>query len=380
MRKIAVITGSRADYGLLNPVIRCMAKERSLKLQLVVTGSHLSAAHGMTVREIYGDGFKIAGKVRLNLSSDTGAGVSRAIGEAVTGFAREYLRLKPDIIVVLGDRFEIFAAAAAAVPLGIPVAHLHGGETTKGAFDDKFRHAITKISMFHFPAANEYARMIIRMGEDPGKVFCTGSPAVDNIMSERLISRRELLKGLGIPEEAVTGIMTYHPVTLRKDYGIGDVDTVIAAIKNIKGIFWVITMPNSDPGNAAIRAKMEKFARQNRGSAKAFDSLGRVKYLSLMACSSVMVGNSSSGIIEAPSFGLPAVNIGDRQQGRIRGANVIDVANCKRDGVENAVRKALSAAFRRRAAGSGNPYGDGHAARRIVKVLKSVKLGPGLYK
>ncbi len=373
MKKIAVVTGSRADYGLLNPVIRKISEDPGLSLQLMVTGSHLSRTHGMTVKEIELDGFRIAAKVKLSLADDSPKATAFAVAEAVEGFAREYARLKPDIITVLGDRFEIFGAVAAAVPLSVPVAHLHGGERTLGAFDEMFRNAITQMSAIHFPATRQYAERVIRMGADPRAVFCTGSPAVDNILSARLIGKKELLAVLGLGGSAEIGIMTYHPVTMKKDSGIGELDRLLGSISSLKDIYWVITMPNSDPGNSAVRSRIARHVRENPRSAKAFDSLGRIKYLSLMKCASVMAGNSSSALIEAASFGLPAVNIGDRQKGRIRGANVVDVPSCSKAALKKAFDKALSGPFRRSAAKAANPYGDGHAACRIVKALKAFK-------
>ncbi len=374
MKKIAVVTGSRADYGLLNPVIRKVSEDPGLSLQLMATGSHLSRLHGMTVKEIELDGFRIAAKVKLTLSDDSPEAAAFAVAEAVRGFAGEYRRLKPDIITVLGDRFEIFGAVAAAVPLSIPVAHLHGGERTLGAFDEIFRNAITQMSAIHFPATRQYAERVIRMGADPKTVFCTGSPAVDNILSARLKGREELLAGLGLGGTGEIGIMTYHPVTMKKDGGLADLDSLLGHISGLKDIYWVITMPNSDPGNAAIRRRIVRYLRGNPCSAKAFDSLGRINYLSLMKYARVMAGNSSSALIEAASFGLPAVNVGDRQKGRIRGANVVDVPSCSKAALNKAFGKALSVSFRRSASRADNPYGDGHAAGRIVKALKGFKV------
>ncbi len=371
MKKIAVVTGSRADYGLLFPVIKKISEDPGLSLLLMVTGSHLSGAHGMTIKEIAADGFRIASKVKLSLDDDSPESTALAVAQAVKGFAREYSRLKPDIIVVLGDRFEIFGAVAAAVPLSIPVAHLHGGEKTLGAFDEIFRNSITQMSDVHFPATRQYADRIISMGADPRRVFCVGSPAVDNILSATLKSRTGLFRDLGLDGAARVGIMTYHPVTMKKDGGLGDLDSLLRSISRLKDIFWVITMPNSDPGNSAIRQKIARYTGKYPRSAKAFDSLGRIGYLSLMKCAYVMAGNSSSALIEAASFGLPAVNIGDRQKGRIRGGNVIDVPKCTQAALNSAFKKALSRDFRNSAAKTVNPYGSGHSAAGIVKALKA---------
>jgi UDP-N-acetylglucosamine 2-epimerase (non-hydrolysing)/GDP/UDP-N,N'-diacetylbacillosamine 2-epimerase (hydrolysing) len=372
MRKIAVVTGTRAEYGLLYWIIKGIHNDPELELQLIVTGMHLSPEFGFTVKEIEKDGFPIAERVEMLLSSDTETAISTSMGLGMIGFAKAYERLKPDILVVLGDRFEILAAVSAAVPFRIPVAHIHGGESTEGAMDELFRHAITKMSHIHFPAAKEYARRIIQMGETPDNVFCFGSPCMDNIYKLNLMGKKELCSALNIPEDKSLGTVTYHPVTLQKNRADIEISELLEALKNFPDIFWIITLPNADTGGRIIIEMIGNFVRKNPEKAKSFALLGQSRYLSLLKHSVVMVGNSSSGLIEAPSFGLPVVNIGDRQCGRIRAENVIEVPECSRKSVEDAIKKAVSKEFRGLLKGMRNPYGDGPISEQILDKLRTL--------
>jgi len=343
-----------------------------LDLQMIVTGMHLSVEFGMTVDEITRDGFPVAERVEMLISSDTASAVALSMGVGMMGFARAYDRLNPDILLVTGDRFETFSAVAAAVPFRIPVAHVHGGEVTEGSVDELFRHAITKMSHIHFPANDLYAGRIIQLGEDPGRVFTVGAPCLDNVRNLEPVDRRLLADELGIPADRQWGLVTYHPVTAGgPDNGIVE---ILRSLSKFPQIFWVFTLSNADADNARIRESVVEYVNENPGNCRLFSSLGRRRYLSMLKYSSLMVGNSSSGIIEAPSFGLPVVNVGSRQQGRIRAANVIDVPDCASDGVTRAIRKAVSEEFRESLEGIDNPYGDGGAAGRIVSVLKSMPL------
>ncbi len=372
MRRIAVVTGSRAEYGILYSTLRAIQDSTELDLVLIVTGMHLSAEFGMTVDEITRDGFPIAERVEMLLSSDTASAVALSMGVGMMGFARAYGRLKPDILLVTGDRFETFSAVAAAAPFGIPVAHLHGGEVTEGSVDELFRHAITKMSHIHFPANDVYADRIIQLGEDPDRVFTVGAPCLDNIMGLEPIERRALARELGIPAERPWGLVTYHPVTAGEcGGGIGE---ILSSLGNFPGIYWIFTLPNADAGNARIRETVVAYVDGNPGGCSLFDSLGRRRYLSMLGHSALMVGNSSSGIIEAPSFGLPVVNVGPRQKGRLRAANVIDVPECTADAVTRAIREAVSVEFRESLDGIDNPYYQGGASEKIVSVLKSIPL------
>jgi len=374
MRKIAVITGTRAEYGLLYWVIKEIHETPELELQLIVTGMHLSPEFGLTVREIEKDGFPIVERVEMLLSSDTEVAITTSMGLGMIGFAKTYDRLKPDIVLVLGDRFEISSAVSAAVPFGIPVAHIHGGESTEGVMDELFRHAITKMSSIHFPSTLKYADRIIQMGEQPERVFCFGAPGLDSIHRLRLLKKQELANELKLPIERQWGILTYHPVTHEDSSGKNQIKALLNVVERFPEIYWIITLPNADTGSRAIIKEIEVFVHENSEIACLFSSLGQLRYLSLLKNATIMVGNSSSGLIEAPSFELPVVNIGDRQKGRIRTANVIDVPACDKNILETAMDKAVSKEFRDSIQGLKNPYGDGHTSEKIIDILRTVSL------
>lgn len=374
-----MVTGTRAEYGLLSHIIRLIHRDRALRLQLMVTAQHLMPEMGRTVEEIEADGFPVSARIPMRLRSDSPASVARAVGDLVRGFAGSFETLKPDLLLLLGDRYETFAAAAAALPLRVPVAHIHGGEATEGVIDEQARHAITKLSHFHFPAAEPYRRRILRMGEDPRRVFCFGAPGVDNIRRVRLMKRGILFSELGVPQAGRVGIVTFHPATLERDPVSLQAARLVRALDRTKDVFWVCTMPNADAGYRGAARALKAFAKRSpRAVLRA--SLGQVRYLSLLREADLMVGNSSSGIIEAPSFGLPVVNIGERQRGRVRGANVIDVPRCDAAAVLKGIARALSPAVRRRAARSGNPYAGRDTCARIVRTLKRVPLGEAVLK
>jgi UDP-N-acetylglucosamine 2-epimerase (non-hydrolysing)/GDP/UDP-N,N'-diacetylbacillosamine 2-epimerase (hydrolysing) len=379
-RKICVVTGTRAEYGLLYWIIKGIQDDPELELQLIVTGMHLSPEFGLTVREIEKDGFPVAERVEMLLSSDTESAIATSMGLGMIGFAGAYERLNPDILLVLGDRFEILSAVSAAVPFRIPIAHIHGGESTEGAIDELFRHAITKMSHIHFPATEDYRKRIIQMGENPDNVFCFGSPCMDNIYKLNLMDRRQLCLALDVPENKKLGVVTYHPVTLEKDKAGLNISELLESFKNFSDIFWIITLPNADTGGRIIIEMVENFVRKNPGRIKSFASLGQSRYLSLLKHAVVMVGNSSSGLIEAPSFGLPVVNIGDRQHGRIRAENVIDVQECNKRFVTDAIKRAVSMEFKGTLNDIRNPYGDEPASEKIVGKLKTVPLDKYLLK
>jgi UDP-hydrolysing UDP-N-acetyl-D-glucosamine 2-epimerase len=305
---------------------------------------------------------------------DDARSISRSIGKGVAGFAGVYGRLKPDLIVALGDRFEVFAAVCAAVPFKIPVAHIHGGETTLGAFDDKLRHAITKMSSVHFTSAEEYRKKVISMGENPSKVFCFGAPGLDNIHRLGLSPEGAVRAMLKIPAGMKIGVLAFHPATLERMSPEEQVSGLLSAAGKSGGLFWVITGSNADTGGKAVDSALKKFALSRKGKAVFVRSLGSEAFLSLLKCASVIAGNSSSAIIEAPSFRLPAVNIGRRQEGRLRAPNVIDVPGYGEEEISRAIKKALSAGFKRSIARITNPYGNGDASRLIVRALKGMKL------
>ena len=377
-RKICIVTGSRAEYGHLYWILRAVDEDTSLRLQTVVTGMHLSPEFGSTVDVIKKDGFRINGKVKILFSSDKDEEMAKLIGRGINGFTDIFKKLTPDIVVVLGDRFEVFSAAIAAYVLRIPIAHIHGGELTEGAVDEGFRHSITKMASIHFPAAKVYADRIIRMGESPQRVFAFGAPGLDNIRCLDLLTKKGLEDSLGFKMEKPTAVVTYHPVTLEKNTASVQMNELLSALDSFDmGI--IFTMPNADTGYKVITRKIKKYADKNKKHVKVFTSLGQIRYLSLLKYADLMVGNSSSGIIEAPSLRLPVVNMGDRQKGRIKPGNVIDCGySCSE--IKKAVKRALSSSFIGSLAKMKNPYGAGNVSVRIKDKLKKIKLGEGLIK
>ena len=371
MRKIVVVTGTRAEYGLLYWIIKEAHNDPDIALQLIVTGMHLSNEFGLTVETIEKDGFPIADKVEMLLSSDTETAVATSMGLGVIVFAKTYERLKPDILVVLGDRFEIFSAVSTAVHFRIPVAHIHGGESTEGVIDEQFRHSITKMSHIHFPSTKKYAERIGQMGEIPENIFCYGAPGLDNIHKLKLLNKDQLAHELNLPTEKQWALVTYHPETLEKDKAGIHIETVLESIKEFTDIYWIFTSPNADTESRIIKKTIEDHVKHHPENSKLFDSLGQLRYLSLLKNTIVMVGNSSSGIIEAPSFCLPVVNIGNRQNGRIKAGNVTDVFSCEKTKIVEVIEKAISNKFRDSLNKIENPYGDGNTSERIVEVLKT---------
>ncbi|MFZ5906249.1 MAG: UDP-N-acetylglucosamine 2-epimerase [Nitrospirota bacterium] len=374
-RKICIITGSRAEYGLLYWIIKGIHEDSVLQLQLVVTGMHLSPEFGLTVKEIEKDRLPIAERVEMLLSSDTEKAIALSMGLGITGLASAYERLKPDILLVLGDRFEILSAVAAAVPFRIPIAHIHGGESTEGAMDESFRHAITKMSHIHFPSTEEYKKRILQMGENPARVFCFGAPGLDSIKKLNLLTRQQLSKTLNLPLDKAWGVVTYHPVTLEiKNSDKKNISEILHALNEFYNVHWIFTLPNAETDSRTIIRDIKEHVQREPESSSLVGSLGQLKYLSLLQHASLMVGNSSSGLIEAPSFQLPVVNIGKRQQGRIRSRNVIDVTIAEKGSIINAIKKALSYRFKTSLKNLKNPYGSGDASKKIIKVLKTISL------
>lgn len=352
-----------------------------LELQVIATGMHLSPEFGLTYREIERDGFKINRKVEMLLSSDTEVGVTKAIGLGCIGFADALYDLKPDILVLLGDRFEILSAAIAAMVAKIPIAHIHGGESTEGAFDEQIRHAITKMANIHFPVTDQYAKKIIQMGESPDLVFNYGAPGLDNIYRLSLMTKPELEKSLGFKFGEKTALVTYHPVTLEINSAEEQIINLLEAVKefNLKVIF---TKANADTYGRVINQKIEEFVKTNPEQYRLFESLGQIRYLSTLKYIDLMIGNSSSGLLETPSFKLPVVNIGDRQKGRIRAKNVIDVGYSKEE-IKRGIEKALSVEFANYISDLINPYdkyADGKVSWRIKEKLKEIDLSNGLIK
>lgn len=373
-RRVAVVTTSRADYGLLYWTMRAIEREKGLRLQVLACGSHLDPARGRTVREIERDGFRVAARVDSTPDGDDGPAIARALGRATVGFANALARLKPDLMLVLGDRWELLAACAAATAAGAPIAHVHGGEITEGAVDEQVRHAVTKLSHLHFPAAAAYRRRILQMGERPGRVVLSGAPGLENLRRLEPVSRDRLEKLVGAELRDRFAVVTCHPETAGTS-SLRALDATLGAL-DAERLPAVLTLAGADAGGRAVNARLRRWARARPGRAAVVASLGRRAYPSLLRLAAVVVGNSSSGIIEAPFLRVPTVNVGDRQKGRLRARSVIDCA-ASRAAVSAALRKALSPGFRRFCDGR-SPYGDGETAARIVAGLKAGLRDPRL--
>jgi GDP/UDP-N,N'-diacetylbacillosamine 2-epimerase (hydrolysing) len=371
-RKICVVTGTRAEYGLLRWVMQGISETPDSELQLIVTGMHLSAEFGLTYQAIEADGFRIDRKVDMLLSSNSAVGIAKSVGVGMIGFADALRDLQPDVLLVLGDRFEIIPAVICALVAAIPVAHLHGGELTEGAFDESIRHAITKMSHLHFVAAEEYRRRVIQLGEQPNRVFLVGGTGIDNIKRLELLSRDQVQQTLGITFRKRNLLITFHPVTLDASGSGEQMQELLAAVADLPDTTLILTMPNADTGSRVIKDMVQDFVRVH-SNAYAFDSLGQLRYLSCLKHVDAVVGNSSSGLTEAPSFKKGTINIGDRQKGRLQAQTVI---NCQptRASISSAINTLYSDDFQRRLTDARNPYGDGGASERIVNVLRSVDL------
>ena len=367
-RKICVLTGSRADYGLLKPVMEGIREASGSELQVIATGMHLSPEFGLTYREIEGDGFRIDRSVEMLLSSDTPTATGKSMGIGLIGFADALHELTPDLLVVLGDRFEVFAAVAAALVAKIPVAHIHGGETTEGAFDEAFRHSITKMSHLHFVAAEAYRKRVIQLGEQPDRVFLVGGLGVDNIRRLPLLDKADLERELGIQLGGPVLMITFHPATLDDSDAALQMVEVLAALDEMRDTQLIFTMPNADTGGRALIRQVEQFVDSNP-NARAFSSLGQLRYLSCLRFVDGVVGNSSSGLTEVPSFKKGTINIGDRQLGRLKSDSVIDCAP-ERAAIGAAIRTMYSPAFVAKLKFISNPYGEGGASAKIVRVLQ----------
>lgn len=372
-RKVCVVTGSRAEYGLLYWLLKEIQDDSELSLQLLVTGMHLSPEFGLTWRQIVEDGFTIDRKVEMLLSSDTPVGISKAMGLGLIGFADALVDLQPDILVVLGDRFEIFAAAQAAMNLRIPIAHIHGGELTEGAIDDAVRHAITKMAHLHFTAADVYRKRVIQLGEQSGRVFNVGAPGLDNIYRLPLLSRDELELAINFKLGKRNVLVTFHPVTLENATASEQFQQLLEALDGFDDLHIIFTHSNADADGRVIAQMIEEYRRQHFPRVASFVSLGSLRYLSALCYVDAMIGNSSSGLLEAPAFHIATVNIGDRQRGRLCADSVL---NCepKASEIRHTLNRAFSEEFRNKLPEVFNPYGKGGASSKIKKILKDVKL------
>jgi GDP/UDP-N,N'-diacetylbacillosamine 2-epimerase (hydrolysing) len=369
MKKIAVITGTRAEYGLLKPLIWAINDENDFNLQLIVTGMHLMPEFGNTYQQIEKDGLKIDAKIDDGLEGDNALAISSAVGRATIGFAETYNRLKPDLIVVLGDRSEILAAVTAGIIANIPVAHIHGGETTEGAYDEFIRHAITKMSHLHFASSEVYRKRIIQMGEHPSTVFNVGAIGIDSIKNLKLLSRKEFEEAINYKLDKLNILITFHPVTLENSTAEAQFQELLNALDKLKNVTLIFTKPNSDKGGKIIINMIDDYVNENSNKSIAFTSLGQLRYLSALKFVDVVLGNSSSGILEVPIFKKPTVNIGDRQKGRLMPDSVI---NCKADeeDITTAISKALSLDFNKKIQQQANPYGNGTATDQIMTILR----------
>lgn len=371
MRTLGIVTVGRSDYGIYLPVLREIQAHADLTLHLIVSGTHLSPEFGMTVDAIEADGFTVGDRVEMLLSSDTPDGTATSMGLGVIGFARVFQRCRPDMIVVLGDRFEMFTAALAALPFCIPVAHIHGGEATQGAMDDALRHAMTKLSHLHFVSTAEYARRVEQLGEEPWRIVISGAPALDHLRTMSLLSPSDLQSQFGITVVPPPLLVTFHPVTLEPDQIEWQTRELLNALDHA-GVPIVFTQPNADAGGRRIGNLIDEFVACHP-LARRVDNLGARGYFSVMRAAAAMVGNSSSGIIEAPSLGLPVVNVGSRQSGRVRATNVIDVGNTSH-AIFAGIQQATDPGFRAALRGMVNPYGAGQASATIVERLRTITL------
>jgi UDP-hydrolysing UDP-N-acetyl-D-glucosamine 2-epimerase len=370
MRTVGVVTVARSDYGIYRPVLRALERRDDVRVQLYVGGMHLLQRFGLTVTEIERDGFAIAERVDFLGSGDAPADIAAGIGRGVIAFAEAFERTRPDILLLLGDRFEMFAAGIAALPLSLPLAHIHGGESTEGAIDEAIRHSLTKLSHLHFAATEVYARRIVQLGEEPWRVHVSGAPALDALVGFEPLSDDELA-ARGVRFRGPTLLVTYHPVTLAPDRAGEELGSLVEAVA-ASGLDAVFTFPNADAGHGEIVSRLESLDRSD-DRFTVVPSLGTDAYYTVMSRATAMVGNSSSGIIEAASFRLPVVDVGIRQRGRMRPPNVI-AADGDLESIRVAIDRALDPAFRRTLDGIVNPYGDGHAGERIADVLATIPL------
>ena len=373
IRKICVVTGSRADYGLLYWLMREIESIDNLKLQIVVTGMHLSPEFGLTFNQIEQDGFIIDYKVEMLLSSDSGIGISKSMGLGMIGFADAFEGLKPDLLVLLGDRFEIFSAASVATILKIPIAHLHGGETTEGAFDESFRHSITKMSHLHFVSMLDYRHRVIQLGEYPDRVFNVGAIGIDNIKRLSLLSRKDTEESIGFSLGKRNLLITFHPETLEKSTSKEQFSNLLGALEELEKTNLFFTKTNADTDSRVINKMIDKYVKNHSDKAIAYTSLGQLRYLSVMKHMDGIVGNSSSGLLEAPSFKIGTVNIGDRQRGRIRSESVVD-CDSSMESILSSIRKIYSHSFKEKLISIENPYGNGDTSTKIAKIISNYPL------
>lgn len=371
--KICVTTGTRAEYGLLKPLMDKIKGDADFTLQLLVTGAHLSPEFGLTYKQIEADGYPIDAKVEMLLSSDTPEGITKSMGLGMVGYADALKQLQPDLLIILGDRYEMLAVASTALIFRIPIAHIHGGEITEGAYDDAIRHSITKMSALHFTSTEVYRKRVIQLGEQPERVFNVGAIGLDNFKSLTLLTKDQLEKELNIRFKKYNYLVGFHPETLSKQSVKEQFEELLKAIDKQNDSFFIFTKANADTNGRIINQMMERYVQENPDRAVLFTSLGSLRYLSVMKAATAVVGNSSSGILEAPSIPTATINIGDRQKGRIQ-ANSILNCEAKLQEIEGCIDKVKSKEFRHIVVKSINPYGNGNTSQQIMNVLKSLNL------
>ncbi len=373
MKSIAVVTGTRAEYGLLKPLIKAISEDKAFKLQLIVTGMHLSPDFGLTYKQIEQDGFVIDSKVEDHLSGDSAEAITKAIGTAMIGFGETYKRLAPDLVVVLGDRSEILAAATAAMIKGIPIAHLHGGETTEGAYDEGIRHAITKMSYLHFTSAEVYRKRVIQLGESPDRVFNVGAIGIDSIKNLKLLTKKEFESSISFNLNKKSVLVTFHPVTLENATAKGQFEELLKSLDKLEETTIIFTKPNSDKDGRVIIEMIDDYVVKNPEKSIAFTSLGQLRYLSALQYVDVVAGNSSSGIYEVPIFKKPTINIGDRQKGRLMPKSIINCKPIQKD-IDKAIQKSFDKEFIKQIQTQKNIYGNGNTTSQIIEILKTFEL------
>lgn len=372
-QKVCIVTGTRAEYGLLYFLLKEIEMAADMQLQIIVTGAHLSPEFGLTYKQIEKDGFYIDHKVEMLLSSDSESSIAKSMGLAMIGFSDAFDDLNPDVLIVLGDRFEIFSAVSAATIARIPVAHLHGGETTEGAFDESFRHSITKMSHLHFTSTPEYRNRVIQLGENPDRVFNVGAIGIDNIKKLDLLSRNSLEKSIGFSFGKRSLLITFHPVTLEDSTAEVQFKSLLEALDSLEDTNLLFTKSNADTGGRIINSMIDDYVSLNSDNSVSYASLGQLRYLSAMQYVSGVIGNSSSGLLEAPSFKIGTINIGDRQRGRINAESII---NCDptTDKIVNALNVLFSQDFQAGIKNIINPYGDGNTVKKIMDVMRRYSL------
>lgn len=374
MKKICVVTGTRAEYGALKPLLDEIESAPDLKLQLISTGSHLSPEFGYTQNQIDLDGFQVLKKIEILLSSDSPVGVSKAMGLAQISFAEAFDELQPDIILIIGDRYELLPVASVANVARIPIAHMSGGEITEGAIDEQIRHALTKLSHLHFTAMKEYSNRVIQMGEQPSRVFTVGEIGLDNILNMTLLDRKEFEKSINCKLKKKNLLFTYHPVTSDPvEQTLAEFREILSAFDEQDDTLIIFTKANADVGGRAINNIIDEYCATHKDNAIVFASLGQLRYLSALKFVDAVVGNSSSGIWEVPSFQTATINIGDRQKGRVMASNTISI-RANRDELLLALEKIQADDFMHSLLYTKNPYGSGNSSRKVVEILRNIDL------